>query len=76
MRTIEFKGIEVEYDETVTKKWSWQKALASNDTAKGLDAIDRLLCGRSDEYAEMLDDDADAMRELITAITSEMASKN
>ena len=82
MRTIEFKGHEFDYDETVTKSWKWQKAVASGDVARSVGAIDRLLCGRSDEYADVLsghdpgsdelDESMDAMTDLVQAIMTEL----
>ena len=82
MKTIEHKGHEFEYDETVTKSWKWQKAVASGDIARSVGAIDRLLCGRSDEYADILsgnepgtdelDESMDAMTGLVQAIMEEL----
>ena len=82
MRTTEFKGHEITYDDTVTKSWKWQKAVASGDLARSVNAIDRLLCGRSDEYADMLsgnepgtdelDASMDDMTELVQAIMEEL----
>lgn len=88
MRTIEFKGHEFEYDETCTKSWKWQRAVASGDVARSVGAIDRLLCGRSDEYADVLsgneggsdelDESMDDMTELVQAIMEQLGgtSKN
>ena len=82
MRTIEYKGHEFEYDETVTKSWKWQKAVASGDISRSVSAIDRLLCGRSDEYADILsgndagsdelDESMDDMTALVQAIMAEI----
>lgn len=66
-----FRGLEVEYDYKAIHKWSVQKALTG---AKGpqamFDGIDEILCGRSDEYAEQLGDEAEAMTELVSELMS------
>lgn len=82
MRTIEYKGHEFEYDERVTKSWKWQKAVASGDTARSVAAIERLFCGRDEEYADVLsgldqdsdelDDAMDEMAALMQAIMEEL----
>lgn len=80
MRTIEFRGIKVEYDERCTHSWKWQKAVASGDMARSVSAVERLLCGRDEEYADALcgNDDPDApdtsaevMTELIAAVIAD-----
>lgn len=85
MRTIEYKGIEVTYDERVLKSWKWQKAVASGDNARMLGAMERLLCGRDEEYADALcgnedsddlDTSADAMQELVAAVIEDAQAKN
>lgn len=82
MREIEFHGITVEYDERCTKSWKWQKAVASGDMARITKAIEQLLCGRDEEYADLLcdnedpdavDTSADLMQELIGACIMDMA---
>ena len=85
MRTIEFKGVTIEYDERVLKSWKWQKAAASGDMARILGAMERLLCGRDEEYADLLcgnedpddlDTAADAMQGLVTAVLEDANAKN
>ncbi len=82
MRTIEFKGVEVTYDERCTLSWKWQKAVASGDQSRGVRAIEQLLCGRDEEYADLLcgnedhdglDTSANAMQELVAACMTDMA---
>lgn len=68
MRTIDFRGVKVEYDDSCTKSWKWQKAVASGDMSRTISAIERLLCGRDEEYADALGDDAEAMTALISAV--------
>lgn len=74
MRTIEYKGIEVAYDDSVTHSWKWQKAVASGDPSRSISAVERLLMGRDEEYAEALGDDADAMTGLLAAVMEDMGS--
>lgn len=85
MRTIEFKGIEVEYDEKCLLSWKWQKAVASGDQSRAVRAMERLLCGRDEEYADLLcgnddpeapDTSAEAMQELVAACLSDANAKN
>lgn len=92
MRTIEFNGIEVEYDEKCNLSWKWQRAVSSGDGARLARAIDRLLLGKSDEVAmrlsgvedggdddlDVLDDAMQPMVELLGAINEDMgrAAKN
>ena len=87
MRTLEFRGIAVEYDERCTMSYKWQKAVASSDGAKSTRAIERLFMGRDEEYADLLcgnedpddiDTAMDAMGELLAAVMEDMgrAAKN
>ena len=77
MKTLEFHGVNVEYDETCIKSWKWQKAIASGDDAKILAAIERLFCGKDEEVADALGDDIEVMGELIGEITkASRAAKN
>ena len=71
MRTIEFRGVNVEYDETCVNSWKWNKALASGDDKRGTAAIERLLLGKDEEVADALGDDINVMGELIGAIVAE-----
>lgn len=54
MRTIEYMGVEVTYDERCPHNWRWQKAVASQDPARGTRAMERLLCDHDDYYAYRL----------------------
>lgn len=85
MRTIEFRGIEVTYDERCTLSWKWQKAVASGDQSRAVRAMEKLLCGRDEEYADLLcgnddpeapDTSAEAMQELVAACLSDANAKN
>lgn len=71
MRTIEFRGVTVEYDETCVNSWKWNKALASGDDKRGTAAIERLLLGKDEEVADALGDDINVMGELIGEIVAE-----
>ena len=68
MRTIEYNGIKVEYDESLVHKWKWQKKLASGNGAAGISAIEELLLGKDEEVADALGGDMEAMGELVAAI--------
>ena len=72
MRTIEFRGVTVEYDETCPKKWKWQKAIASGDTGKAVNAIEQLFFGKDDDIAESLGGEFEVMTELVEAIMEEI----
>lgn len=71
MRTIEFRGIEFEYDDHCTKSYKWQKKALSGDMGRALTAIEDLFAGRDEEYAEKLGDDAEAMQELIASVVAD-----
>lgn len=71
MRTIEFQGVEVQYDETRLHSWKWQKALASGDESRGIKAVEELLLGKDEEVADALGDDIETMGLLIAAISEE-----
>lgn len=68
MATIEFKGRMVQYDETIIGKWSFQRKIAQ---ASGRDfvfiAADALF-EDADAVAELFDDDAESMGELVLEI--------
>lgn len=80
MRTIEFRGIQVEYDERCVMSYKWQKAMNSSDSARSMRAIEQLLCGRDEEYADLLcggsaddlDTSMEAMTELLAAVVEDM----
>ena len=72
MKTIEFRGVEVEYDETCVKGWKWQKAIASGDTGKSIAAIERLFCGKDEEVADKIGDDFETFTDLVAAIIDDI----
>lgn len=79
MRTIEFEGVKVEYDERCVLSYKWQKAANSGDTARIMGAVERLLCGRDEEYADALsksgddmDDSMELMGKLLGAVIEDM----
>ena len=76
MRTIEFRGVTVEYDETCPRKWKWQKAIASGNGPKSISAIEELFCGKDEEISEELGGDFQTMTELVAAIMEDMEAKN
>ena len=71
MRTIEFKGVKVDYDETCIRSWKWQKAVNSGDPARSVAAIERLFAGKDEDIADALGDDIEVMGELLAAITAD-----
>lgn len=76
IHTITFEGVSVAYDAKALHSWSMQKKLALGGAA-GYEAVDAVLCGKSDEVAALLDDDADKMVELLTMLGSlDGGSKN
>lgn len=84
MRTIEFHGVKIEYDERCPLSWKWQKAVGSGDQVRMVRAIEQLLCGRDEEYADALCDNGDTeapdtsfdlMIELIGKVTEDMGGK-
>ena len=70
MKTIEYKGVEVQYDDTCLGSWKWLKAVASGDTARVIGAIETLFCGKDEEVAEHLGGGFAEMTELVAAITA------
>lgn len=69
MHTITFEGHDITYDAKAVKSWKVQKKLARGG-ADAYDAVDIILCGKSDAVAEMLGDDADKMTELLVMLGS------
>ena len=57
MRTIEFNGVTVQYDERCTLSYRWQKAMNSGDPQRSTKAVSRLLCGKDEYYAYLLSAD-------------------
>lgn len=62
-----FEGHTIQYDYKALHSWSIQKKLAFGG-AGAYEAVDIILCGKSDEVAAIFDDDADKMLEVITAL--------
>lgn len=57
MRTIEYKGIEVEYDERCMNSYRWQKAMNSGDSERSTKALARLFADKDEYYAYALSAD-------------------
>lgn len=51
MRTIEYNGVKVEYDERCVKSYRWQKAVNSGNPKRSANAMSRLFAGRDEYYA-------------------------
>lgn len=69
MHHITFEGHEIAYDEKKLHSWKVQKQLAKGG-ADAYDAVDAILCGKSDEVADLLGDDADKMADLLVMLGS------
>ena len=54
MRTVEFRGISVEYDERCVKSYRWQKAMNSGDAERSTKALARLFADKDEYYAYAL----------------------
>ena len=78
MRSIEFKGVNVEYDENVLKSYKNMKKLARIDTnpAGAFDIFEALYLGRDEEYADAFADDDQAMGELFKAVVADAKADN
>lgn len=57
MRTIKFRGVDVEYDERCIKSYRWQKAMNSGDAERSTRAVSRLFAGKDEYYAYLLSAD-------------------
>lgn len=68
MRTIEFRGTKVEYDERLLHSWKWQKKLAKSEGLAGMLAVEELLLGKDEDVADAIGDDVETMGELVAAI--------
>ncbi len=67
-KTIDFDGATIEYDDAKLNSWSVQKRLV---TAAGqFEAMDEILCGKSDEVAQRLGDSMERMTELLSRIVA------
>lgn len=68
--TVKFEGQTVEYDAHAIKKWSVQRGIAEAATnpAGAFAAYDKILLGKANEVAELLDDDMEAMGKLMERI--------
>lgn len=67
-KKIKFNDINVEYDDSQLNKWSVQKQLTTIDGQ--FSAMDKILCGKSDEIAEKLGDSMEEMTELLQRIVA------
>ena len=86
MRTIEFRGIAVEYDERCPMSYRWQKAVNSGDPERSSKAIERLFAGKDEyisyaigadepmSYEDWLADDGDWLDESMDAMTDLLAA--
>lgn len=75
-KTIEFRGIEIEYNEKALTSWKFQRQFASLDGNLQIFAsADALLYGKADEVAEELGDDINTMGELLSAIMDDMTGE-
>lgn len=85
MRTIEFRGVSVEYDERCVMSYRWQKAMNSGDPERSGKAIERLYAGKDEyiayalsadkpmSYEDWLNDDGDWLDESMDAMADLLA---
>lgn len=73
MKTLQYKDKTITYDERAPKRWSVQRALAEGETdpAAFYGAIDAIFGGpgKSNEVAEMFDDEAEAVMEILDRVS-------
>ena len=71
MKTIDFNGHEIVYDETVIDKWSWQhRVTGACGVTELYRAMDELF-GACDAVAQEIGDSTEAMGELLQKIAEE-----
>lgn len=71
MKTIDFNGHEIVYDETVIDKWSWQhRVTGACGVTELYRAMDELF-GDCDAVAQEIGDSTEAMGELLQKIAEE-----
>ena len=74
-RSVEYAGQSFEVDAEALRSWRIVKGLTTGG-AQAFDSLDRLFLGRSDEYAERLGDDFEAMMALANKAAEELGAKN
>lgn len=75
IKMIKYEDVTVEYEDSFFGSWKFMKELSSGINTFG--ALDKLLCGKSDEIAEALDDSMEKMNDLLERISLiEGKSKN
>lgn len=76
MATINFHGIDIEYNEKAFVSWKFQRQFSKLEGPKqAFFAADALLYDNADEIAEQLGDDVNVMGELINAIGAEITGE-
>lgn len=74
MKTLQFEGKTIKYDERAPKSWRVQRALACGEQkpVEFYDAIDTIFGGpgKSDEIADMFDGDASKVLEVLDRISA------
>lgn len=68
--SIDYNGVTVTFDVSQVVSWKNNKAIANfqNNPAGFFDAVDRIMCGKSDEVVEQLGDDMAVMSDVISQI--------
>ena len=74
MRTFDYDGHEIIYDESVLKDYRTQKVMARGDVAGFFDVLEKLFCGRDEEYADLVGGTAESMAPLIQACMEDAGS--
>lgn len=72
MKKIEYRGMTFQYDDSEFGKWSFQRKLSDARGSKSVFIAADALFGDADAVAEMLDDDAVMMGELVQACIADM----
>lgn len=69
MKTIEFEGKKIKYDQAALGKWSVVRGLSSPQSdADFYAAVDKLFGGKTEEVAAALDDSIDSISSCVRAI--------
>lgn len=74
-KQITFRKNKISYDPDAIMSWAVQKKITAGGI-EAFEAVDLILCGKSDEVAEQIGGGMADMTELITAIMALESAKN